>query len=200
VKTAGIRFAASIVAIAAVSAPALAHVGHTHGVGGHAGIAGFLHPLGSAAHILAMVAVGLWASSFSGSGRWLVIAAFPAAMMAGAAMTVGGLAIPAIETALALSVVATGLLVAQRVKLPAELGAGLIGLLAVAHGGAHGAALTAGTAPMAYAAGFIAATLTLHLGGLALAGLLTRAGDNGMRQVTRTGGAVAAAGAILLVV
>ena len=56
---------------------AMAHtgVGSTSGFG-----AGFGHPLGGADHMLAMIAVGLWAAQQGGRSLWLVPTAFVAVM------------------------------------------------------------------------------------------------------------------------
>ena len=47
--------------------------------------AGFLHPLHGADHLVAMIAVGIWAVHFGGSRCWRVPLAFTAAMPVGAA-------------------------------------------------------------------------------------------------------------------
>ncbi len=73
----------------------------------------------------------------------------------------------------------------------------VIGLFALLHGYAHGVELPAATSALGYCAGFVAATLILHLAGLT-AGFA--AGRMPVRFAARTaGGAIAAVGAILLV-
>ena len=60
---------------------AMAHSGHA--AGGFS--VGFMHPLGGLDHLLAMVAVGLFAWHLGGRALWLVPAAFVATMAIGAA-------------------------------------------------------------------------------------------------------------------
>src|SRR3546814_8398627 len=68
-------------ALAATIPPAFAHPGHA----GEAGalIAGFAHPLLGLDHVLAMVAVGLWAAFLGGRDVWIVPTAFVSVMAGG---------------------------------------------------------------------------------------------------------------------
>jgi urease accessory protein len=168
--------------------PALAHVGH-HAVGFTGGLA---HPFSGLDHVLAMVAVGLWASQLGGRALWLLPAMFVTMMAAGAAMGATGVGLPAIELGIVVSVVVLGLAVAGGLKLPAVLGAALVGLFALFHGHAHGS--EAAGFSFAYGAGLIVATLALHTLGLGI-GLASR-----QPLLLRTaGGAIAAVGLLLLV-
>ncbi|MFA5951787.1 MAG: HupE/UreJ family protein [Hyphomicrobium sp.] len=169
-------FALSAVAAVAMAAtPALAHTGlpgHEH-----AGLAaGLLHPLNGLDHLLAMVAVGLWsalAAKGVGSKMWLAPVAFVTAMLLGAAAGFVGIALPLVETGIALSLVALGLMIIGRVELPAVAGASLIALFAVLHGHAHGAE-AAGSIAL-YMAGFTLTTAALHVSGILLGtGLLNK--------------------------
>jgi urease accessory protein len=62
------------------AAPSFAHVGQGH-VAGFAH--GFMHPLSGLDHIIAMVAVGLYASHLGGRNLWLVPLAFVGTMIFG---------------------------------------------------------------------------------------------------------------------
>ncbi len=164
--------------------PALAHVG----VGATSGVLpGLLHPLMGADHVLAGAAVGLWAAMLAprpaADGRntnranrrriralLLPPGLFLAGMMLGAALGWAGIALPMVEAAIALSVIAFGLMVAFRA--PRAAGLLIIGGFALFHGHAH-AAEAAGSV-LAYLAGFVIATAGLHLAGLALGALITR--------------------------
>ncbi|MEY4489878.1 MAG: hypothetical protein RIQ79_2386, partial [Verrucomicrobiota bacterium] len=121
---------------------AYAHPGHE---GDHGGgltwdfSGGFMHPLGGLDHVLAMVAVGIWAAQLGGRARWAVPAAFMAALAAGAALGSGGMALGWMEQAVAASVLALGLLVVTATRLPLIAGMALAALFAVFHGMAHGA-------------------------------------------------------------
>jgi urease accessory protein len=183
---------AAIALILGSFGPALAHAPGA----AEAGLAaGFAHPLLGLDHVLAMVAVGLWASQLGGRALWLVPASFVALMAVGAG--VGTLtALPAVELGIVGSLVVLGTLVAFAARLPLAAGAALVGLFAVFHGHAHGAEMPEAGSAGLYAVGFIAATALLHgigvVGGLYYrksAGWLVRAG----------GAAVAATGLALLI-
>src|SRR5687768_3353260 len=93
---------ASLAALATlVSTAAFAHPGdHSH-----LGFAtGFAHPFTGLDHLLAMVAVGLWASQLGGRAVWLLPLTFPVVMAAGAALGFGGVALPGVEIGITASV------------------------------------------------------------------------------------------------
>jgi urease accessory protein len=124
--------------------------------------AGALHPLTGLDHLLAMVAVGLWAASLGGAARWIAPAAFVGAMGVGAALGVGGVGFPGVEPLIAASVVGLGLAVAARLRVSAAAAAALVGVFALAHGHAHGVEMPAMASPLAYGLGFAAVTAGLH--------------------------------------
>lgn len=85
------------------SAPALAHLDPAeHG----SLLAGLSHPFFGADHVLAMVAVGLWAAQIGGRALWSVPAAFVTTMMLGFALALLGAPLPFVEPAILASVVA----------------------------------------------------------------------------------------------
>lgn len=144
---------------------AFAHPGHDH-----AGImSGIAHPIFGLDHLLAMLAVGLWAAQQSGKARWAMPLAFVATMLFGGLLGFAGIEVPRMETGIAGSVLALGLLVALAVRPPVTVAVGLTALFALSHGVAHGLELPALSSPWGYAAGFIAATAALHGIGYAVA-------------------------------
>lgn len=149
----------------AASGSAAAHPFHTGAGFG----AGFVHPFAGLDHLLAMVAVGLWAAQLGGRWLWAIPLAFVTAMLAGGVLGFAGLTLPLLEPMIAASVLALGLLTVLRVRLHAA-GVLLVAAFALFHGIAHGNELpqTAGALP--YAAGFVLATALLHGLGL-LAGM-----------------------------
>jgi urease accessory protein len=149
----------------ALVAPALAHTGVEQTNSFAAGIA---HPLNGADHILAMVAVGLWAVLAGGRAIWVWPTAFVATMLAGFAAATLGLQFPFVEPVIWSSVIVLGLFVALAVKAPVWLGAAIAGLFAFFHGHAHGTEVTAASL-IPYAAGFALATAGLHATGIGLA-------------------------------
>lgn len=180
-----------LVLAAALAAPAAAyaHPGHA-GPEASGFTAGLLHPLTGADHLLAMIAVGLWAAMRGGRATWAWPTAFVAALLAGfglAQMDGGGAAM--VEPAVLASVIALGALTAADARVPTALGVGLMALFGAAHGYAHGA--EAGGA--GFALGMVASTATLHLTGLG--GGLMLARD---RRAVRLLGAGAVLGGLLL--
>ncbi|MFA6287242.1 MAG: HupE/UreJ family protein [Opitutaceae bacterium] len=161
--------------LAFLPAIASAHPGHDgdHGFGWDFS-GGFVHPLGGWDHLLAMIAVGLWAAQLGGRARWLVPAAFVSVMTLGAVLGHGGLQIAGTEQGIAASVLVLGLLVATAARLPAAASMAIVGVFALFHGLAHGAEMPATSAGLSYGLGFVLATSLLHAAGLGLGQLTAR--------------------------
>lgn len=173
----------SFAAAAAVLAPtaAFAHPGHGDALGfAH----GFLHPISGLDHVLAMVAVGLFAANLGGRALWAVPATFMALMAAGGVLGMTGVAVPYVETGIALSVLVLGAVVALGARWPVGVATALVGVFAIFHGHAHGAEMPVDATGAVYAAGFLTATAMLHLAGLGL-GVTVRS-----PAIRRLGGAV----------
>ena len=182
----------------ALAPAAWAHPGHGLHVHTALGVfsAGFSHPFSGLDHILAMVAVGLWAAQMGGRALWAVPLSFVVAMALGGALGVGGVPLPGVELGIAGSVMVFGLLITVGARLPLAAGMALTALFALFHGHAHGAELAAGASALTYGAGFVLATATLHGLGLA-AGVIAR-GQLPGRLLRFGGAAIAAGGAYLL--
>lgn len=190
----------SLVALCAatLSTAAQAHTGAGAGMGMGVGGAlyGFLHPLGGIDHLLAMVAVGMFAFLLQGRALWLVPAAFVGTMAVGGIAGFAGLQIPFVEAGIALSVIAIGALVASGRSLPLAGAMAVVGLFAVFHGHAHGTEMPETASGIAYGIGFMAATALLHAAGIALgygAALLSGA------RLLRAGGAVVSLAGVAIV-
>lgn len=183
-------------ALALLPMAALAHTG----TGVHIdAMHGFLHPLTGLDHILAMVAVGVFAAQLGGRSLWAVPAAFVLAMVAGGAMGYFGLPLPMVEQGIALSVIVMGLAIAAGVKLPMVPAMALVAAFAVFHGHAHGAEGSVAGSFAGYALGFVIATALLHAAGVVLGVLLSRQGGAlGVNAQRLVGGAGALAGAAIL--
>lgn len=148
------------------AAPALAHTGH----GSVAGFAhGLMHPLTGLDHILAMVAVGLWAGLVGGRARIAYPAAFIGMMVAAGLWGMSGGVLPGVEIGIALSVVILGFAIALKASPPLAAGALACAIFAIFHGFAHGAELPENAGGLSYAIGFVIATAALHGAGLVLA-------------------------------
>ncbi len=194
------RIALIVVTLAAGIAPAFAHLNPAeHG----SFAAGFSHPLFGLDHILAMVAVGLWAALLGRSDRralWLVPCAFVGTMLFGFLTAMAGVPLPFVEPVILASVVVIGLLAAMALNVPTSAAMAMVGFFDFFHGHAHGGEI--GDAGVyAYGAGFALATALLHASGLMLGlGLGAAFGGDRGRLVTRVAGAAAALGGVWLAV
>jgi len=185
---------AALLTVAATAAEA-----HT-GVGTVNGLAyGFAHPLGGVDHVLVMVAVGLFAAHLGGRALWLAPLAFVSMMVVGGAFGMAGVGLPFVEIGIGLSVVILGLAVASGLHLPTAGAMALVGFFAMFHGHAHGAEMPETASGLAYAAGFVLATASLHVLGIGLGLAIGRMGEAfGQRALQVTGSAIALAGIAVL--
>jgi urease accessory protein len=174
-------------------APALAFAHPGHGDNGL--MAGLGHPVGGLDHLLAMLAVGLWAAQQQGTARWALPCTFVGTMLLGGVLGFAGLELPALENGIAASVLALGLAVALAVRPPLVLAVIATAVFALFHGVAHGLELPEMSSPVAYAVGFVVATAALHAVGYAVVRFLPVAAAPLVRVA---GGASALAGAWLL--
>jgi urease accessory protein len=194
------RIGLTLLALTAGIAPAFAHLDPAeHG----SFAAGFSHPLFGVDHILAMVAVGLWAALLARSDRralWLVPSAFVGTMLLGFLAAMAGAPLPFVEPIILASVVVIGLLAAVALKVPTGAAMAMVGFFAFFHGHAHGGEIGDAGA-YAYCPGFALATAMLHAVGLTLGlGLGAALGGERGRLVTRVAGAAAALGGVWLAV
>lgn len=190
------RFVLAALTLFITAAVAEAHTG----VGSTMGFThGFGHPLGGLDHILAMVAVGLFAANLGGRALWLVPLSFVAMMAGGGALGVAGIEMPFVEIGIAASVIVLGLAVAMQWNLPVSGAMAMVGFFALFHGHAHGAEMPTDASGLAYGVGFVLATAILHLIGIGLGlgiGLLAKATS---RRTMQAGGtAMSLAGAAML--
>jgi len=146
----------------ALVSPAFAHtgVGQTNSFA-----SGIAHPLQGTDHVLAMLAVGLWAVFAGGRAIWVWPMAFVGTMVAGFTAATLGLQMPFVEPAIWSSIIILGLFVALAVKAPVWLGAAMTGLFAFFHGHVHGTEAVSGSL-IPYAAGFALATAGLLAAGI----------------------------------
>ncbi|MBI5682657.1 MAG: HupE/UreJ family protein [Deltaproteobacteria bacterium] len=150
---------------AIILTPSLVYA-HT-GIGHTTGFAyGFSHPLNGIDHILAMLAVGIWAAQTGGRAVWSIPLTFVSIMILGSVLGMFGVAVPFIEQGIVMSVLILGVLISAAVSLPLALSMTIVGLFAVFHGHAHGTEIPAGLSGLNYSIGFVLATSLLHLSGI----------------------------------
>ena len=160
-----IRSSMLAVSLSVIPTLALAHPGHP-GHEGYGVLAGISHPFTGADHMLAMVAVGLWAALRGGKALWAWPAAFVVASVSGFVLAKTGLALPIAEPMILASIIVLGALTAANAKAPTLLGVGLIAVFGAAHGYAHGA--ESPSASLGFPLGMALSTIVLHGLGLAV--------------------------------
>ncbi len=186
---------ALIIAIASVT-PAAAHVGvgETHGF-----VHGFSHPIGGLDHVLAMVAVGLFAANLGGRAMWLVPLSFVLMMAVGGWLGISQIEVPYVELGIAASVVVIGLAVALRLSMPTLVAMAFVGFFAIFHGHAHGAEMPVDASGASYAAGFMLATALLHAVGIGIGLAIGRFGESAGASFNQIGGAAVSLAGIALI-
>lgn len=192
--------------LTAIFAPGLAGLmpisalAHPEGHGAENAVAGFLHPFTGLDHLLAMIAVGLWAAQLGARATRTLPIVFPFAMVLGALLAFNGTHLPAIEPMIAASVVVLGVLVAAGIRMPVVASALIVATFAIFHGHAH-AAEGPSSDVFSYAAGFVLATLFLHVIGVIVGSAVARSGLPYSRVVTGAAGTtIALAGTAILIV
>ena len=182
-------------ALVLVPSLALAHPGlpgHAHDLAN-----GFAHPLGGIDHVLAMVAVGLFAAQLGGRALWLVPASFVATMAAAGLAGMSGVALPMTEVGIAASIVVLGGAIALRLSMPVAAAMALVGFFAMFHGYAHGFETPETASGLLYGLGFVAATALLHGLGIGI-GLAVSRLDRGRNLVRVAGSLAAIVGVVML--
>jgi urease accessory protein len=187
-KSARLTFALALVPVLAHAHPG--HGAETGGIGW-----GFAHPFLGLDHILAMIAVGLWAVQLGKRALWLLPLAFVSAAALGGALGMSGIRLPFVEPAILASVIGLGALVALAARLPLGVSAIVVSLAALLHGQAHGSELPANASGFQAIAGFIAATALLHA--IGIAGGLTLQRTARQRAIRAAGAAIFSAAVLI---
>lgn len=173
---------------------ALAHtgVGETTGL-----MHGFGHPIGGADHMLAMIAVGLWAAQIGGRALWVVPCTFVGVMVLGGVLGFMGLPVPFVEEGILVSILILGILIAGAFKIPLVYSSLIVGLFAIFHGHAHGAEMPESISAVSYAVGFALSTAILHVAGIGLGILMQKTNLHAVNRFV--GGAIALSGVYLAI-
>ena len=173
------------------STAAFAHTGHGDASGF---LLGLQHPIGGLDHVLAMVAVGVFAYVLGGRALLLVPLSFVGMMALGFLLGAGGFDLPFVELGIALSAVVIGGTAALGRPMPAAGAMALVGIFAIFHGHAHGSEMPADASGLSYALGFIIATALLHVAGIAAAMGVARLAGRYARPAAQFAGGLFALG------
>lgn len=155
----------TLLGLLAFPAIAFAHPGHDM-----ANFAsGFSHPFTGIDHLLVMLAVGYWAGQSQSAVRWQIPMLFVLFMLGGVALgsMIPGLAF--VEVAIAVSVLAMGVVILLSTSINRIWQLVLTTVFAVLHGFVHGQELVAAGNGMAAVVGMLLATMILLSSGVYLA-------------------------------
>jgi urease accessory protein len=189
-----LRFCIAALIFAPVAASAHVGIGSTHGF-----VHGFAHPLTGLDHILAMVAVGMFAAHLGGRALWLVPSTFVSVMALAGIAGMAAVKLPFVELGIGLSVIVLGLAVALQVSVPTLVAMSVVGVFAIFHGHVHGTEMPASASGLAYGLGFVCATALLHAIGVGSGVAIGKTGQALSRSILQViGAAMAIAGVAIL--
>ena len=181
-------------ALLAAVLPAAAHPGH----GPMSGFAtGVQHPLSGMDHLLAMIAVGLWAGLCGSRREWLWPVTFVFGMVAGGIIGMHATITIPVEPVILASVMVLGLATALSLRAPMVPGGMLIAIFGMAHGYAHCTEIPQTAQALDFGAGFTLMTAALHAMGVMVAAGLRRLRLDIVTRFTGVGIAMAGIGLIL---
>ena len=174
-----------------LSTAALSAYGHPFHGGAADFPAGLTHPFLGLDHLLAAVAVGIWATRLAGRAVWMVPLAFVCGTLGGSFIGLATAPTAVIELAVAASVVAFGVLVWRNSRTALLPSAAIAAVFALFHGIVHTAGASFAGSPVIFIGGLAAGTALLHASGVAAAVAVPR--------IARTAGvAIALAGCCLI--
>jgi urease accessory protein len=161
----------------------------------HSFQSGLLHPMLGLDHLLATMAVGIWAAKMGGRMRWSMPLLFIALLTVAAIWSRGLASVLVVENSIAVSLLLLGLFIAFSIKLPATIGMIIVGLFAIFHGVAHGTEWPAVITPFWYVSGFVFTTASLQVVGVMAA---TYGADRAQVLIRLSGMLIASAGGWIL--
>lgn len=171
---------------------------HAHEVtgAGFGFVAGVGHPLGGIDHVLAMVAVGLWAAQLGRLAFGLVPTGFVFSVAVGGLIGTFAVAVPWVEQVIALSALTLGLVVATTTRIPLVGALLLVAFFGLFHGHAHTTEMPVDVSGVSYGLGFLLASLTLNAVGITIGLVMQRLGRELLVRII--GGGIALYGAVLV--
>lgn len=181
-----------VLAVSLAPAMAFAHPGVHES---SALLSGLAHPLSGWDHVLALVAIALWATQNGGRARWWMPAVFVAAMSCGGLLAWAGMELPGVEWGIGTSVLVWGAIVAVARRLPPACAATFIGAFAICHGYAHAMEMPIASDVETYMLGLAITSTLLMTGSIVAAARVARISPRVIRII---GSAVALSGVGLL--
>ena len=180
-----------------VPAVALAHEQQVIRFGSFLG--GLTHPVLGLDHFLAMVSVGLVSSMVGGRAIWTVPSLFVVMMAVGGLIGRAdiGLSSGAIETGIAVSVIALGGALAADRQLPVRGVMAAVVFFGFFHGYAHGVEIPNIARPVVYAMGFLLGTALIHILGVVI-GEVAKRYTRGRPVIRILGGAFMVIGVLFI--
>ncbi len=133
---------------------------------------GFTHPLHGADHLLAMLAVGIWAAQLRGSAIWLLPVTFVGVMSLGGLAGAAGIILPGAEAIVLLSCLVFVALITRKIRFSSQTNVVIVAFFAFFHGFTHGQEISTSASLISYTLGFMIATLLLHGAGILVVRLL----------------------------
>lgn len=180
-------------AITLIPTFAHAHPGHGAETGGISW--SLAHPFMGCDHVLAMVAVGLWAVQLGKRALWLLPLSFVSAMAAGTALGISDVRLPLVEPIILASVIGLGALIAFAARVPLGASAAMVAFAALFHGQAHGVEIQMSTSALPLAGGLVLSTALLHAIGVAMGLALQRIANS--LAIRIAGAAILPAGVLI---
>ncbi len=150
--------------------PAFAHTGTLQASGM---LQGLMHPLSGVDHLLAMLAVGIWAVQLGGAKTWLLPLTFTGIMAASSLLGMAGFDGAYVEAGILSSCVLLAVFITRSTRFSSPASMLIVAGFALFHGISHGGEMPADLNGFLYMAGFVSATALLHVLGIAC-GLLYR--------------------------
>lgn len=182
-------------AVFLVPVAAWAHPGHGPGSGF---VSGLVHPISGLDHILAMIAVGLWAAQLGGRALFFLPLSFVAALGLGSFLGFSGTPLLAVPPMILASVFLLGFFLCLSWRPRLRVGMIWVAVFGLVHGHAHGTEVPVSASGLVYGLGFVLASLALHGLGLGAGVVLENAGRSSQKILLRLAGIPVLAGGLLL--
>lgn len=144
---------------------------HSGGVHLHGFAEGFSHPFSGIDHIIAMLAVGVWAKQRGGKNLYLLPLTFVVIMALSALLGMTGLSFAYTEAGIMASNAALIALILISTRFSTSISMAIVGFFALFHGISHGAEMPLAAESLSYMTGFVIATGFLHGAGVFVATL-----------------------------